>query len=89
VKLIIAIIILALSASCALADSGTGEVPRRESSRIYDTQGRYQGRVYDGRVFDSRGQFQGRIRDGKVFDARGNFKGRVKQDRPGGRDADR
>lgn len=81
---LIAIIILALSASCALASPGTGEVPRRESSRIYDAQGRYQGRVYDGRVFDSRGQFQGRIRDGKIFDAQGNFKGRIGQDRPGG-----
>lgn len=85
---IIAIIILALSASCALAASGTGEVPRKDST-IYDAQGRYQGRIHDGRIFDQQGQFRGRIRDGKIFDSRGNFMGRIKQDRPGGQDGTR
>lgn len=81
------IIILAFSAACALAQTpGTGDVPRRESSTIYDAQGHYQGRVYDGRVFNSRGEFQGRVRDGKVFDAKGDFMGRVRQDRPRGQD---
>jgi len=80
---LIAIIILALSASCAMAHPGTGEVPRSYST-VYDAQGRYQGRIHDGRVFDAKGQFRGRLQDGKVFDSRGNFMGRIKQDRPGG-----
>lgn len=89
-KFIPVIIILALAASCALAQPrGTGELPRRESATIYDAQGRYQGRMFDGRVFNPQGEFQGRVRDGKIFDAKGNFVGRIRQGRPGGQNGTR
>ncbi|QLA14772.1 hypothetical protein [Desulfolutivibrio sulfoxidireducens] len=83
--IILAIMLLALSCAPAMATDDTDET---ESSRVYDAEGRYQGRTVerDGttRIYDAQGRYQGRVSekssgDAMIYDAQGKFQGRIKK----------
>lgn len=53
-------------------------VPTVNASRLYDEEGKYQGRILDnGRIYDETGEYQGRIERDRLYDETGEYRGRI------------
>lgn len=60
-------------------DTDDSRLLNEGSGRVYDSSGRYQGKLEDsGKLYDSSGRLEGRIdANGRIYDAQGRYQGRI------------
>lgn len=79
-KRLISLCFLALSFFLGLGLQSAQAVEFTEPGRVYDAQGRYQGRMEaNGRMYDDRGRYLGREdHNSRRYDARGRYQGQTR-----------